>query len=86
MPCAKCSGRVLRELEDNTVMLPFGSEYSVLLKNLSNKRALVKIQIDGKNVSEHGVIVDANEEVEIERYVSVGSHGYIQIHRKNRAC
>ena len=74
--CMKCNGQVLREMENDTVILPFGSEYSILLKNLSTKRALVKIQIDGDNVSQNGIIISANEEVEIERYVSVGSSGY----------
>ena len=44
----KCDGIILRE-QDKTVKLPFDSEYSILLKNLDSRRALVRIEIDGDN-------------------------------------
>ena len=44
----KVKGRVLREFKD-TVKIPFGSEYSILLKNLNTARALINVFIDGEN-------------------------------------
>lgn len=45
----KCGGAILREY-DGTVTLPFGSEYSILLKNLDDRKASVEISIDGQSV------------------------------------
>lgn len=64
----KVNGKVLREFGD-TVYLPFGSEYSLLIKNLNTVRALVRISIDGNEVVDGGLIVDANSEIELERMV-----------------
>ena len=38
----KVNGKVLREFNKDTVYIPFGSEYSILLKNLNTKRAIVE--------------------------------------------
>ena len=43
----KANGKILREFKD-TVYIPFGSEYSFLLKNLNTTRALVNVFIDGE--------------------------------------
>jgi len=65
----KCQGKILRENGD-LVTLPFGSEYSLLLKNLESKRASVKIEIDGKDVLDGcALIIDPNSEIELERFV-----------------
>ena len=45
----KANGKILREFKD-TVYIPFGSEYSFLIKNLNTTRALVNIFIDGEDV------------------------------------
>ena len=45
----KVNGKVLREFKD-TVYIPFGAEYTILVKNLETKRAIVNIFIDGENV------------------------------------
>lgn len=68
----KVNGRVLREHGD-TVRMPFGSEYSILLKNLNTKRALVNIFIDGQNIVEGGLVLNAGQEVDLERFVKNGS-------------
>lgn len=69
MVCSvKCGGKIMREHGD-TVYLPYGSEYSLLLKNLSTQRALVKIEIDGKHVVENGLIVGYNQSIDLERFV-----------------
>lgn len=64
----KCGGKVMREHGD-TVYIPYGSEYSLLLKNLSTQRALVNIEIDGKNVVKGGLIVGNNQSIDLERFV-----------------
>ncbi len=63
----KSQGNILREIEGN-VYLPFNEHYSILLKNLSNKKVLVNIQIDGKHIGS-SLIIDPNSESEIERYI-----------------
>jgi hypothetical protein len=65
----KVNGRVLRE-DGDTVYIPFGSEYSILLKNVSSVRAIARIWIDGTDAT-NGVslIVPANDSVEIERFI-----------------
>ena len=72
--CAiKVGGRVLREQYrdgNSVVYLPFGAEYSLLLKNLSTQKSIVNVEIDGKNVTDGGMIVDANREVNFERAIN----------------
>ena len=70
--CLKVNGKILREVKD-TVFVPFGSEYSILLKNLNSVRALVNIQIDGQEVCPDGLVLDANREVDLERFVKDGN-------------
>ncbi len=65
----KQNGKVLREFGDK-FYLPFGSEYSIFLKNLHSKRALVTVKIDGKNVAGNNqFVINANSTLDIERYV-----------------
>lgn len=64
----KANGKVLREFKDE-VYVPFGSEYSVLLKNLNTVRALVNISIDGQDVVDGGLVINPNSEIELERFV-----------------
>ena len=45
----KADGQILR-VRDGAVYLPFGCEYSILLKNLNSKKASVKVSIDGEDV------------------------------------
>ena len=68
----KANGKILREFKD-TVYIPFGSEYSFLLKNLHTTRAVVNIYIDGDNVVEGGLVLDPGREVDLERYVKNGN-------------
>jgi zinc-ribbon domain len=68
----KANGKILREFKD-TVYIPFGSEYSFLIKNLNTTRALVNIYIDGDNVIEGGLVLNAGQEVDLERYVKNGN-------------
>ena len=68
----KANGKILREFKD-TVYIPFGSEYSFLLKNLHTQRAVVNIFIDGDDVVEGGLVLNAGQEVDLERYVKSGN-------------
>jgi hypothetical protein len=66
----KSAGRVLREFKD-VVYLPFGSEYSILIKNLNTVRASVKVSIDGNDVGGgHEFIIQPNSELELERSIT----------------
>jgi len=68
----KANGKILREFKD-TVYIPFGSEYSFLLKNLHTSRAVVNIFIDGDNIVEGGLVLDPGREVDLERYIKNGN-------------
>jgi len=66
----KCNGRVVREHRDNRddiVFIPFGFEYSIVLKNLNTVKALVRVEIDGREVIS-GLIINPNSNVELERF------------------
>ena len=69
----KVNGKVLREFNKDTVYIPFGSEYSILLKNLNTKRAVVNITIDGQDIVEGGLVLNAGQEVDLERFVKNGN-------------
>lgn len=68
--CAiKHKGMILREF-DEEVRLPFGSQYSILLKNKDSRRALVDIEVDGENVlSGSSLIVDGYTSQEIKGFM-----------------
>lgn len=69
----KCGGKVLREHGD-TVFLPFGSEYSLLIKNLdTQKRVVADIKIDGREVVEGGLVINANSSIDLKRFVEDGN-------------
>lgn len=66
----KVNGKVLREKDDNVVTLPFGSEYSLLLKNLTSRTAGVNISIDGKDVlGGSQLVIDKNSEHELKGFL-----------------
>src|SRR6266700_3640508 len=67
----KVGGKVLRENGDE-VQLPFGSEYSVLLKNTNSVRAMAQISIDGVSAGPW-YILGPNSSVEIERFNNSGT-------------
>ncbi len=64
----KVSGKVLREFKD-TVHIPFGSEYTILLKNLNTTRVVVNVYIDGEDQAPGGIVINAGQEVDLERSV-----------------
>jgi len=64
----KVNGKVLREFKD-TVYLKYGSEFSILLKNLNTVRALVNVTIDGNDVTGGGLVVGPRQEIDLERFI-----------------
>ena len=68
----KTNGRVLRENKE-TVLVPFGSEYQITLKNLNTVRVIVNVFIDGDNVVEGGLVLNAGQSVDLERSIRSGN-------------
>jgi len=66
----KCKGKILRVVDD-VVRLPFGSEYSLYLKNLNSKRASVNISIDGVDILDgKSLVINGNEVSEIHGFLT----------------
>ena len=68
----KTKGKILREFKD-TVYIPFASEYSILLKNLTTVRAVVNVFIDGENAVPGGLVIDPGRSVDLERWIKNGN-------------
>jgi hypothetical protein len=68
----KANGKILREFKD-TVYCPFGAEYSILLKNLNTVRAVVHVFIDGEDMIPDGLVLNAGQEVDLERSIKNGN-------------
>lgn len=65
----KVNGKILRENKDE-VLLPFDSEYSILIKNLETRKALVKITVDNQDVLDgNSLIISPNSEMELEGFM-----------------
>jgi hypothetical protein len=65
----KSNGKILRENKD-TVYIPFDTEYSLMFKNLNSVRALINVEIDGKDVvGGGGLVIEPNNSIELERFV-----------------
>jgi len=65
----KYNGSILRENSD-IITLPFGSEYSLLFKNLSSQRAKVDVSIDGTDVLYgSSLILDPNSDTELTGFL-----------------
>lgn len=65
----KHNGKIMR-VRDGFVTLPFGSEYSLLLKNLNSRRALVNISIDGEDVLDgNSLVINKNSTTELEGFM-----------------
>lgn len=61
----KNRGKILRE-DGGSVRLPFGSYYTILLKNKNSVKAVANVEVDGEDVLQnHGIIVPPNQSVEI---------------------
>lgn len=70
----KVNEKVLREQNGGEFTIPFGSEYSVLLKNLNSVRVQVKVSIDGRDATEDTwLIIAPNSSIELERFIKGGN-------------
>ena len=68
----KANGKILREFKD-TVYIPFGIEWSLLLKNLNTVRAVVNVFIDGENAVPGGLVIDPGHSIDLERWIKNGN-------------
>lgn len=69
----KVNGKVLREFGDQ-VYVPFGSEYSIFIKNLNSVKALVSISIDGRDIGDGTqFVIYPNNSIDIERFLPKGN-------------
>jgi zinc-ribbon domain len=68
----KADGKILREFKD-AIFVPFGTEYSLLVKNLNSVRAIFNIFIDGDNVVPGGLVLAAGQEIDLERSIKNGN-------------
>lgn len=65
----KCNGKIMREF-NGEVRIPFGSEYSILLKNKDSRTAVASVEIDGEDVMEgHRYIVPGNSTRELKGFL-----------------
>ena len=67
----KCKGKVLREFESNVVRLPFGSDYSIYIKNKdAMRKAVIKIKVDGKDVLDgNSLMVEPGNTTELKGFM-----------------
>ena len=69
----KVNGKVLREFKD-TAYVPFGSEYTILIKNLNSVRVMVRVDIDGTDATGgSSLVIGPNQETELKRFVKDGN-------------
>ena len=66
--CVIIDGKIQKELANGTVIIPFGSEYTIRFRNKNERRAVVKFKIDGENASGDGYVINANSFIDIKRY------------------
>lgn len=65
----KNKGKILRE-NRGIIKLPFGSEYEVLMKNKNSVRALINVEVDGKDALDgNGLIIGPNEEFSLKGFM-----------------
>lgn len=65
--CVIANGKIQKESTTGTCSIPFGSEYTIRLRNKNSRRAVCVLSIDGKNVSEDGFVIEAKSFIDIER-------------------
>ena len=76
----KVDGRILREFNHENIsdfesecslLLPFNSEYTLMVKNLESRSALLNVAIDGVDVlSGNSIIVRPNDSVELTGFMN----------------
>ena len=65
----KCQGKIMRE-QNGEVHLPFGSDYSILIKNKESRKAVLNVEIDGQDVlNRKQLVIDGNRETELQGFL-----------------
>lgn len=65
----KSDGKVLRDVSGK-VYIPFGNEYSILLKNKNSVNSIATVEVDGEDVLQgKSIIVPPNKSVEIKGWM-----------------
>lgn len=65
----KHNNKVLRE-RGNKITLPFGAEYSILVKNLNSMKVSVNLSIDGEDVLDNkSILIEANSNMELDGFM-----------------
>ena len=63
-------GNPIKEI-DGVAVIPFDSEYKIILKNKNDRKAAAKVTIDGSPISSFGdLVINANSEVILERFIT----------------
>lgn len=67
----KSNGKVLREFNGNEVRLPFGSDYTLLLKNKDiTRKVLVTVKVDGKDVMDgKSLVLNPDSATELKGFI-----------------
>ena len=69
----KVGGKILRE-RNETAFIPFGQEYTILIKNMNSVRALVSIHVDGQEATEGTrLVIQPNSSLDLERFIKNGN-------------
>jgi hypothetical protein len=72
----KINGVTVGEKDNFKVAMPFDTEYSLMLKNRNDRKAVAKVYIDGEEVTKTGkLILDANSTLNLERYIEDMDNG-----------
>jgi hypothetical protein len=75
----RAGGKILKERRENgspIVYMPFGSEFSLYMKNLRTQRAVVKVEIDGQDVlGGSSLIINSNSTLDLERFLTDNNKG-----------
>jgi len=62
----KSNGSILRERDDGVISIPFGSNYSILLKNLNTVDVVVNVEVDGESVLQgYNLVISPNTDFEL---------------------
>lgn len=70
--CIKVDGKIMREI-DNNIYIPFGTDFSIFLKNLSSKKVQINIDIDGDDILEgNSLLLDGYQEMNLLRWLKGG--------------
>jgi hypothetical protein len=83
----KSQGKILREERGGTLQIPFGTQYSIFMKNLESRKALASITIDGVDALDgEKIIVGANSSAEISGFIKdkVAKNNFKFIERTKR--